>query len=494
MCILRRENHNRPCSNGKPEHIISNVKRFTFTDDDLYFVYLSVEGSLHALSLQTGTDLTSVSGRNLRYFTEESQVGYLFRSDTEERAIFLSSLFCPFMFIPESRFEVWPQGVGKVIATAFCSTESVLTVSSDSRVTLWQVTEERHDITFKSNSVIEKSGLRIPYVKDCVVSPDGKLIAIHQGINVELYNLTGDNFVEFVNTVFEAECDNTVLYMTFSSDNTSLLICVWDFKHPSHCFVWDVQGKCVSGIFKSQTLLVIECCCLSPSNEQLILCGEYQIEIWKYDECPRRLLTRLGVEKAYQSVTFSRCGVSLDDQFLVCCIANRILIYCLRAPHINSSRRVLRGHLGRIDFCQFLKVNRYLISYGIDGMVFLWDINEFKAVGFAKIAQGKESIISMAVSPEEDTAICFTSSGRVCVIRLRELDFSLPLKPLSTSVEGKEKAVHTSLQLADEIASTCQEPASFNGDEDMVEAMSISDSEEDMYYYYLEHEILDDSD
>ena len=495
VCILRRENHNRPCSNGKPEHIISNVKLFTFTDDDLYFVYLSDEGSLHALSLQTGTDLTSVSGGNLRYFTKESQVGYLFRSDTEERAIFLSSLFCPFMFIPKSPFEVWSQRVRKVIATAFCSTESVLTVSSDSRVTLWQVTEERHDITLKCWSIIEKSGLRIPYVKDCVVSPDGKLIAIHQGINVELYNLTGANFVEFLNTVFEAECDNTVLYITFSSDNTSLLVCVRDFKHPSHCFVWDVQGKYVSGIFKSQTLLVIECCCLSPCKEKLILCGEHQIEIWKYDEGPRRLLTRLGVEKDYQSVTFSRCGVSLDDQFLVCCIANRIIVYSLHAPHINSSRRVLHGHLGRIDFCQFLRINRYLISYGVDGMVFLWDMSEFKAVGFAKITQGKGSIISMAVSPKEDTAVCFLSSGRVCVIRLRELGFPLPLNPLSSSVEGREKIVETSLQLAEGIASTSQEPTSCIEDDDMSDAISTSDAEEDTNAYYLEPDIVpDDSD
>ena len=492
--ILRRENQNLPCSSGKPEHIITKVERFTFTNDDLYFVYQTDEGSLHALSLQTGTDLTSVPDRNLRYFTKESQAGYLFRSDTEERAIFLSSLFCPFTFIPGSRLGPRPGEEGKSIAAAFCSIESILTVSSDSGVTLWQVTEERNDIIFQSYSIIMKSGLRIPYVKDCVVSPDGKLIAIHQGISVELYNLTGANCVELLYTIFEAECENTVAYMTFSSDSISFLVCIHDFKNPPQYFVWDVQGKCMSAIFKSQTLLVIECCCLSSCREELILCGEYQIEIWKYDASPCRLLTRLGVEKAYQSVTFSRCGVSLDDQFLVCCIANRIIVYSLHASHINSSKRVLRGHLGRIDFCQFLRVNRYLISYGIDGMVFLWDMSEFKAVGFAKIAQGKESIMSMAVSPKEDTAVCFTSSGRVCVIRLRELGFSLPLNPLSSSLEGKEKAVHTSLQLADEIASTCQEPASFTGDDDMVEAMSISDSEEDMYYYYLEHEILDDSD
>ncbi|KAJ7310579.1 hypothetical protein OS493_040123 [Desmophyllum pertusum] len=63
--------------------------------------------------------------------------------------------------------------------------------------------------------------------------------------------------------------------------------------------------------------------------------------------------------------------------------------------------------LVELSFAGFLKVNRYLISYGVDGMVFLWDISESKAVGFATIVQGNESIVSMAVSPEEDKVVLF---------------------------------------------------------------------------------------
>lgn len=317
---------------------------------------------------------------------------------------------------------------------------------------------------------------------------------------MNLYILTVANFVEVLHKIdlFKAECESTTVHMTFSSDSTSLLLCVQDFKHPPLCFVWDVEGKSRSGNFRSQTLLTVDCCCLSSCKTKLILCGEYQIEIWKYNEDPCRLLNRLGVEKPYQSVNFSKCCVSLDDEFLACCIANRILVYNLNVSHINSSKRVLRGHIGRIDFCKFLRENRYLISYGIDGMVVLWDMSGFKAVGFSKAAQGEECILSMAVSREEDVAVCFNSSGRVCLIRLRGLGSALPLNTLLSLVEGRSRVenaeAETSLCLAGKMFLTSREQNSVGKDDDMAEAESISDSEEDMLRYYLEHESLVDSD
>ena len=500
--------------------IRARFSEFTFTNDDLFLIYTTNAAglSLCALSLQTGSVLTSVSGCKLYYFYNEGKLGYLFRGDIEEKTIFLSNLFCPFMFMSKSLLN--PKELEKSVAVfhsnsaftsvtladtsvaqksvaTFCSTDSVINVTSDSRVKFLQINKARGDFTIKSPYKLK---LEAAYVKNCALSPSGRLIAIHQGINVNLYILTVANSVEVLYKIdlFEAECENATVYMTFSSDSTSLLVCVQDYKHPPLCFVWDVEGKSRSGNFKSQTLLTVDCCCLSSCKTKLILCGEYQIEIWKYNEDPCRLLNRLGVEKSYQSVNFSQCSVSLDNEFLVCCIANRILVYNLNVSHINSSKRVLRGHLGRIDFCDFLRVNRYLISYGIDGMVFLWDMSGFKAVGFAKVAQGEERILSMAVSREEDEAVCFNSSGRVCVIRLRGLGPALPLKTLLSLVEGRSRVenaeAETSLRLAGEMYSKSREQDSVTMDVDMSETESISDSEEDMYFYYLEHESLVDSD
>lgn len=103
----------------------------------------------------------------------------------------------------------------------------------------------------------------------------------------------------------------------------------------------------------------------------------------------------------------------------------------------------------------------------------------------------------MAVSREEDEAICFNSSGRVCLIRLRGLGSALPLKSLLSLVEGRSRVenaeAETSLCLAGEMFVTSREQNSVSKDEDMSEAETISDCEEDMYLYYLEHENLVDS-
>ena len=106
-------------------------------------------------------------------------------------------------------------------------------------------------------------------------------------------------------------------------------------------------------------------------------------------------------------------------------------------------------------------------------MVFLWDISQSKAVGFTRIAEGYESILSLAVSPEEDRVVCFTSTGRVCMIKLCELGSALELKPVMAPVKVEpQKAAETSLEPLDE-----------------AESWSSSDSEES---YYLED--LEESD
>ena len=417
ICNLQTRNRELSCNHGTTEHIISKVTRFSFTNDDRYFVYLSDDGSLHALSLQTGTVLTSVLGSNHIYFTKQRQCGYLFRSNTEEKAILLSNLFNPFKFIAVSPVE--PSVVGKSIAVVFCSSNTVLAVSSDLKVTIWRTTEDKEGIDFISQSLFRESVSQVLHVKNCVLSPDGRLIAIHQESKLRLFSCTESKFVEFLCTVFETESDNTVVSSAFSADSALLLFCIQDFKSPPHCYVWDVKGKFVTGNVTPQAFLAVECCCVSSHKQKVILCGDYQIEIWRYNERPR-LLATLDVEKIYHSLKFSRCTVSLDDRLLVCCIANTILVYGLNAADVNSSKRVLHGHLGTIEFCQFLKGNRYLISYGIDGMIFLWELSESKAVSFARVTL--ETVVCMAVSPDEDKVVCFTSSNRVCVIKLCNLE------------------------------------------------------------------------
>ena len=423
-----------------PVHTFSKFTRFTCSNDDHFFVHQSSGGSLQVLSFTTGNVLSSVSGCNVCYFTRERQVGYLFRCDTEETAIFLTNLFSPFKFLPASK-----SFLGKSVAAMFCSSNAVLSLSSDWMVTLIQssIFADKGVITEDCIGCLTASSLQSLTVKNCALSSDARLIAIHHESQIELYSVTASK-LKFLDSI----CVSTITCFAFSGDGTALLFCVEDSENDSYFQVWDIQEEGISARLKSRGNLTPECCCLS--SDKVVLCGDYEIEIWEYAEDTCRVITRRSVEKRYKCVRFSSCTLSADNQCLVCCIADVILVYSLRTFNIYSSKQVFRGHLGIIEFCRFLKINRYLISYGVDGMVFLWDISQSKAVGFTRIAEGQESIVSMAVSPYEDRVVCFTSTGRVCMIKLCELGSALELKPVTAPVKVElQKTTETSLQPLD---------------------------------------------
>ena len=443
-------------SSEKQEHRITQAKYLTFTYDDLYVVYLSYEDLLLALSLQTGTVLTSVSGRNCFYFTRERRVGYLFRSRTEERAIFLTSLLNPCKF-----FSVSPGRdgeVGETTAAIFSSSDTVKSISSESLITTWRLVDHNRGFSFEQISESSSAGSRsqVTKIQNCVFSIDGKLLAFQQ--HTQIKQCLVEEFEKSQCTVFEADFSFTDLCLTFSSDGVFLLFSIQDNFSGPHFYVWDVQRRVFSKSFSSPSLFPIDSFCISSDNRNLIMCGdEYEIEIWEFSLYPRHLLKRICVERSFNPVKFSYCAVSQDTELLVCCLANVIFVHSLQVADIHSSKRVLRGHLGKIEFCKFLKRNRYLISYAVDGMVFLWDISESKAIGFARIAKGREKILCMAVSPDEDRAVCFISPSRVCVLNFCNLKSALPADFFTAPI----RTVETSLLPVGQIFSTSSIPASW---------------------------------
>ena len=431
-------------SSEKQEHRITQVKYLTFTYDDLYVVYLSHENLLHALSLQKGTVFTSVSGRYCCYFTREKRVGYLFRSGTEERAIFLTSLLNPCKFFP-----VLPGQdgeVGETTAAIFSSSDTVKSISSESLITSWRLVDHNRGFSFEPFSESSSVGSRSQVIKiqNCVFSIDGKLLAFQQ--HTQIKQCIVEEFETSQCTVFEADFSFTDLCLTFSLDGVFLLFSIRENCSDQHFYVWNVQEKVLSKSFSSPCLFSIDNFCLSPGNRNLILCGdEYEIEIWEFSLYPCHLLKRICVERSFNPVKFSHCVVSQDTELLVCCLANVIFVHSLQVADIHSSKRVLRGHLGKIEFCKFLKRNRYLISYAVDGMVFLWDISESKAIGFARIAKGREKILCMAVSPDEDRAVCFISPSRVCVLHFCNLKCALPVDFFTAPRKGGISTAETNL-------------------------------------------------
>ena len=116
----------------------------------------------------------------------------------------------------------------------------------------------------------------------------------------------------------------------------------------------------------------------------------------------------------------SHCTVSSDNKLLACCIANEIFLYPLNDP--DNFLKVAHNHQGVIQYCTFLFGSHYLLSYGIDGLVFLFDLVKWKTIAYLR----QESIISMAVSPDEDKIICLESSGKLNLIHLHGLERWFP--------------------------------------------------------------------
>lgn len=68
---------------------------------------------------------------------------------------------------------------------------------------------------------------------------------------------------------------------------------------------------------------------------------------------------------------------------------------------------------------------------------------EWKAVGFAKIAQGRENIVSMAVTAEGDKVVCLTSFGRLNVVKPCGLKVTMLSKLPLPKRMGNEKKTET---------------------------------------------------
>ena len=97
-----------------------------------------------------------------------------------------------------------------------------------------------------------------------------------------------------------------------------------------------------------------------------------------------------------------------------------------------------------MQYCKFLCGKRYLISCGIDGLLFLFDLVEWQSVAYLK----HESCISMAISPNGNKIVCLESSGQMSVIGLRGLQSDLITNlelPLQANHEPRRECLVPSL-------------------------------------------------
>ena len=403
--ILKSENFDHE----NPRHVIKDVEAFAFTDDCSVFLYLSTDKLLCALSLQTGTTLLSVSGCTPLYLRPEGLVGYCFRTGDEERNIFVKDF-------PRGFIEcVWTKFYLRWSEIAFSSTDTLKSICFGPTLSVWKIANvDVPSVECISNSclMVGESPFREfePY-KNCVFSCSGELLATQKSSRILLFKQE-----RFVCTVFE-ERDCNISCMIFSPNSALFLICIEKNKKVPKFFVWDVQERAVSASCDSFYLPSVECCCFSSDNAKVFICGQQSIQIWEHTGNSCRLLKILepsGICR--ESDKFTHCTVSSNDKLLACCFGDKILLYS--EAEQASVLQIPHCHLGRVDFCQFLKGTRYLMSYGVDGVVLLRDLNDRQAVAYARITQEMESIVRVAMSPEEDKVVCLTSDSRLKVIKL----------------------------------------------------------------------------
>ena len=447
--ILESENFDHE----NPRHVIKGVKAFAFTDDCSVFLYLSTVKLLCALSLQTGTTLLSVSGCTPLYLRPEGLVGYCFRTGDEERNIFVKDF-------PRGFIEcVWTKFYLRWSEIAFSSTDTLKSICFGPTLSVWKIANvDVPSVECISNSclMVGESPFREfePY-KNCVFSCSGELLATQKSSRILLFKQE-----RFVCTVFE-ERDCNISCMIFSPNSALFLICIEKNKKVPKFFVWDVQERAVSASCDSFYLPSVECCCFSSDNAKVFICGQRSIQIWEHTGNSCRLLKMLepsGICR--ESDKFTHCTVSSNDKLLACCFGDKILLYS--EAEQASVLQIPHCHLGRVDFCQFLKGTRYLMSYGVDGVVLLRDLNDRQAVAYARITQEMESIVRVAMSPEEDKVVCLTSDSRLKVIKLCGLKCDnlseVPLVNTNASENANHFASHE--QLKEGIVPTFKDSAS----------------------------------
>ena len=448
--ILKSENFDHE----NPRYVIKDVEAFAFTDDCSVFLYLSTNKLLCALSLQTGTTLFSVSGCTPLYLRPEGPVGYCFRTGDEERNIFVKDF-------PRGLIEcVWTKlNYLRWSEIAFSSTDTLKSIGFGPTLFFWKIA----NVDVPSVECISNSRLMVgesPFgefepFKNCVFSCSGELLATQESSRILLFKQE-----RFVCTVFE-ERDCNISCMIFSPNSALFLFCIEKNKNTRKFFVWDVQERAVSASCDSFYLPSVECCCFSSDNAKVFICGQRSIQIWEHTGNSCRLLKMLepsGICR--ESDKFTHCTVSSNDKLLACCFGDKILLYS--EAEQASVLQIPHCHLGRVDFCQFLKGTRYLMSYGVDGVVLLRDLNDRQTVAYARITQGMESIVRAAVSPEEDKVVCLTSDYRLNVIKLCGLKCDnlseVPLVNTNASENANHFASHE--QLKEGIVPTFKDSAS----------------------------------
>ena len=401
--------------NRNDDIVFPDLKYYCFTNDSNYFLYVTHKPNpnLYAFSLQTRDILQSISGLcPVVYASKEDKCfGYIFSCANERIMISLGGLSGDFFL---GCLNCDTSKCGHPVGATFTSIDTITFLFSYGVLKSWKIGV---DVLALYTKVLESYCSQNIHVKKCAFSHDGKLIILSHSCEILLFNCEG----KFLSLVFKVTNEGAlnVSFITFSSDDSLLIFCVQEHSNNQSFHVWHVNDKILSNPIHFPSNNPMDSCCFAPDNSKLFFCNAFGVFIQHYPpyNCPS---LKISIPNK-ASLKCSHCAVSPDNKLLVFCIGNEILVHPLDGQ--NAFWKVPHNHSGLVESCNFLKVGRYLISYGIDGVVLLFDLAEWKSVAYARL---QESIRAIAVSPDEDKVVCLRSSGEGGLINLHGLTCGLP--------------------------------------------------------------------
>ena len=412
------------------------VTECVFTDNNNAFVYSTTFANLYAISLVAGTKLRSISGLYPVYCSsgDGQDLGFIFYSTNESKVVLLRDL--PVKFLVNSCRSIMAT---EAVCITFTSCDIFSVLFSNGSVGSWKVVDSPVVLSDTgmppSNKLMEFQQMKYSQgfqSKKCFFSHSGDLIVIDKGSQVVLQK-------RGICTLIKKDLDGSVACLTFSSDDSLILFCIQKVNDDQYFYIWNVNASTLTGplcLDRSVRFnMHVDCCCFSSDNRKLFFCEASSLLILQLEPnnvdvtmLKRRSLT------SYKTDICSHCTVSCDDKILACCIANKILIYSV--DDTDKFYKLPHQHFGQIKYCKFLGGNRYLISFGIDGLMFLFDLFQQQSIAYLR----HDSCIGMAVSPNEDKIVCLESPDKISLIDLHGVE-----SDYISNLELPSKANHTPL-------------------------------------------------
>ena len=401
---------------------VQDVKDCVFTDDNDALLYstTSTSRNLYCISLVTGTKLRSITGSYPVCCSsgDGQDLGFIFSSTNESKVVLLRDLPVKFLVNSCIMFTI-------AVGVTFNSCDLFSLLCLNGSVCSRKIVDS--SLVLSDRQMLQSELMEFQQIKffsekfqgrKWFFSHGGDIIVVDEGSRIVL--LKRGTSIPIMEAI-----EGSVAYLTFSSDDSLILFCIKKINDDHYFYIWNVNTNtltgplCLDGSVRFD--MNVDSCCFSSDNSKLFFCNAFSVLILEH-EAKNAAVTTLQKRsiRSHQSDICSHCTVLCDDKLLACCIANKIVIYSVDG--LEEFYKLPHYHQGKIEYCKFLCGKRYLISYGIDRLMFLFDLLAWQTIAYLRLS---ESCSSIAISPNEDKIVCLESPDKMSLITLRGLESDL---------------------------------------------------------------------